>query len=479
VAIQIYDSQSHKKTDFVPLVPGQVKMYLCGPTVYDLLHVGNFRNLVRNWFEYRGFQVTFVYNYTDVEDRIIERALKENVSALEISERYIREFEKDFDSLKLRRHTHNPKVTEFMDEIVAMVQRLIDNGKAYAVNGDVFFDVHSKPDYGKLSHKNLEDLESGVRIDVDARKKHPADFALWKSAKPGEPTWASPWGPGRPGWHIECSAMVTALLGETIDIHGGGLDLIFPHHENEIAQSEGATGKQFVNYWIHNNMLNFGAQKMSKSLGNVRSARSFIAEYHPEILKYLLLSAHYRSILDFTPMQIDHVISNLARIYSALALAERASAAPTDGQVPPEFARVLTEARAGVERSLDDDFNSAEALGHLFEVVRAFNNAARTPGRVTPKQSAIAKALLEWVRWFGDLMSLFSETPTEFLGFLDDMLLKKKSLARADVDRLVQERSVARLAKDFAKSDELRKQLTEMGIAVADTPQGSEWEVAK
>jgi cysteinyl-tRNA synthetase len=483
LGISIYNSETHKKEDFQPIVPNEVKMYVCGPTVYDLLHVGNFRgaiffNLVRNWFEFRGFKVNFVYNYTDVDDKIINRAKADGVDAHVISEKYIQEFERDFASLKLRKHTHNPKVTEFMNPIIAFVETLIKNGVAYEVEGDVYFDVHAFPRYGKLSHKNLEDLESGARIEVDERKKNPADFALWKKAKPGEPFWKSPWGEGRPGWHIECSAMARTLLGDTIDIHGGGLDLLFPHHENEVAQSEGATGKPFVRYWMHNNMLNFGSQKMSKSLGNVRSARSFIAEYHPEIFKYMMLSAHYRSILDFSPDQFEHVISNLARIYSALALASRVAQAPSEA-TPADFQKVLDTAKAGVESALDDDFNTPEALARLFEVIRTFNNTVRTPGPVTPKKAAVAKAFLQWTGWLGNLMSLFAENPADFLRFLDDMLLKQKKLERASIDALVQERAQARQNKDFSRSDELRKQLTEMGIAVQDGPQGSEWEVQK
>jgi cysteinyl-tRNA synthetase len=483
LGISIYNSETHKKEDFQPIVPNEVKMYVCGPTVYDLLHVGNFRgaiffNLVRNWFEFRGFKVNFVYNYTDVDDKIINRAKADGVDAHVISEKYIQEFERDFASLKLRKHTHNPKVTEFMNPIIAFVETLIKNGVAYEVEGDVYFDVHAFPKYGKLSHKNLEDLESGARIEVDERKKNPADFALWKKAKPGEPFWKSPWGEGRPGWHIECSAMARTLLGDTIDIHGGGLDLLFPHHENEVAQSEGATGKPFVRYWMHNNMLNFGSQKMSKSLGNVRSARSFIAEYHPEIFKYMMLSAHYRSILDFSPDQFEHVISNLARIYSALALASRVAQAPSEA-TPADFQKVLDTAKAGVESALDDDFNTPEALARLFEVIRTFNNTVRTPGPVTLKKAAVAKAFLQWTGWLGNLMSLFAENPADFLRFLDDMLLKQKKLERASIDALVQERAQARQNKDFSRSDELRKQLTEMGIAVQDGPQGSEWEVQK
>lgn len=484
MGIVIHNSQTQKKEDFVPLHPGEVRMYVCGPTVYDFLHVGNFRgpvffNLVRNWLEYRGFNVKFAYNYTDVDDRIIQRAIKEGVPSINVSEHYIKEFEQDFNSLKLRKHSHNPKVTEYMEPIIEFVKELIAKGRAYEVDGDVYFDVHSIPDYGKLSNKKLEDLESGFRIEVDARKKHAADFALWKKSKEGEPSWSSPWGEGRPGWHIECSAMSRALLGDTIDIHGGGLDLLFPHHENEVAQSEGATGKPFVRYWMHNNMLNFGAQKMSKSLGNVRTLRSFVEQYNAEIYKYMMLSSHYRSVLDFTPAQIENAISALARIYSAQALAEKVLNGAADATVPPDYKKILDEAKAGVEAALDDDFNSAEAMARLFEVTRQFNNVVRTPGAVNPKKIGVAKGFKEFVGWLGGLMSLFNEPPAAFLRTLDDMLLEQKNLKREDVDRLVGERSQARAAKDFAKSDEIRGRLQEMGIAVQDTPQGSEWEVAK
>jgi cysteinyl-tRNA synthetase len=273
--------------------------------------------------------------------------------------------------------------------------------------------------------------------------------------------------------------MARGLLGDQIDIHGGGLDLIFPHHENEIAQSEGATGKQFARYWMHNNMLNFGSAKMSKSLGNVRTARSFMQEYNSEIFKYLMLSAHYRSVLDFSPVQIEHVISNLARIYSALALATKAVQTPADPKLPADLEKIFTDAKAGVEKSLDDDFNTPEALARLFEVIRVFNNHVRTPGPLNGKKAAIAKAFLEWTKWLGAQMALFAESPAEFLNTLDDMLLKKKNLDRGQIDQLVRSRGEARAAKDFKRADELRNQLLEMGIAVQDGAQGSEWEVAK
>ncbi len=485
MAIQIYNSLSHKKEEFKPVHPGEVRMYVCGPTVYDFLHVGNFRgaiffNLVRNWFEKQGYRVTYVYNYTDVDDKIINRAKAENVDSLEISEKYIKEFEADYANLKLRPQTKNPKVTEFMGPIVEFIQDLIDQKKAYVVNGDVYYDVHSFAEYGKLSHKKLEDLESGYRIEVDDRKKHPADFALWKTAKPGEPKWPSPWSEGRPGWHIECSAMSRALLGDTIDIHGGGIDLIFPHHENEVAQSEGATGKPFVNYWMHNNMLNFGNQKMSKSLGNVRTGRSFIEEYNGEILKYMMLVVHYRSTTDFSVDAVENAVSQLARFYSALCLADKLiketlALVP----VPEKFQDAIDVASKGIEEALNDDFNTPEVMARFFEVMRLFNNMCRTPGKAKPEQKAMAEVYFHWLRDKAQVMALFQEPPAEYLRKLDDMLLRKSGVSRSEVDQIVSQRMQARTDKNFALADELRAKLTAMGIAVLDSQAGTEWEVHK
>ncbi len=486
MAVKIYNSQSQQKEVFEPLEPGKVKMYVCGPTVYDFLHVGNFRgavffNLVRNWLEKRGFEVTYVYNYTDVDDKILNRAEKEGVSPQEISETYIAEFQKDYQSLKLRPHSHNPRVTEHMTQIIDFVKELVAKGHAYAVDGDVYYHVPSFKDYGKLSHKKLEDLEAGFRIEVDERKKHSADFALWKKAKTEtELGWDSPWGRGRPGWHIECSAMSRSLLGDSIDIHGGGMDLIFPHHENEIAQSEGCTGQLFVKYWMHNNMIQFGDQKMSKSLGNVVTGRAFLEKYNGEILKYLMLSAHYRSPTDLSEAQVHRSVAALARIYSALAWAQKL----IQGEgalvpVPPAFQKAIDEAEEGFAQALDDDFNTPEALARLFEVVRQFNQMCRTPGKVKPEQKAVAEVFFHWLTDKGQVMALFGEPPVEFLNLLDDMLLQQKGLERQQVDLLVQERTQARASKDYSRSDELRSQLEQMGISVQDTPEGSLWEVAK
>jgi cysteinyl-tRNA synthetase len=485
MALKIYNTLTRKKEDFVPLKAGEVKMYVCGPTVYDFLHVGNFFgaiffNLVRNWLEKSGYKVTFVYNYTDIDDKIINRAKADGVSSGDISEKYIAEFEKDFTNLHLKKHTHNPRVTEFVPQIIQFVQELIDKKKAYVLGGDVYFDVTSFSEYGKLSNKNLDDLVAGTRVEVNDKKHHVADFALWKSSKPGEPSWESPWGPGRPGWHIECSCMAHSLLGETIDIHGGGLDLTFPHHENEIAQSEARSGKTFARYWMHNNMLVFSNQKMSKSLGNVRTGRSFIEEYNAEILKFMILSSHYRSTVDFSTQQIERSIGNLARFYSSMAYASQLRASGLAlAPVPASFQEALVKAETKMAEALDDDFNTPEAMAALYEVMRLFNNLCRTPGKVKPEQQAVAEVYLPWLKRQGEIMALFQEEPIAFLKTLDDMILNKRGLTRENIDQLVVERSRARQEKNYARSDELRAELTKMGVLVADTAAGSSWEVDK
>jgi cysteinyl-tRNA synthetase len=487
----IYNTRSQTKEEFQTLEPGIVKLYLCGPTVYGFLHVGNFRgpiffNLVRNWLEHLQYKVNFIFNYTDVDDKIIDRAKVENLSALEISEKYIAEFQKDFSALKLKNHSQNPKVTEFIPSIVELIQILIERGHAYVIDtGEVLYSVRKFSDYGKLSHRNIDDLQNGIRVEMNSKKQDPLDFALWKPAKPGEPKWSSPWGDGRPGWHIECSAMIKALLGDSIDIHGGGLDLLFPHHENELAQSEGATAKPFVKYWMHNNMLTFGDRKMSKSVGNIKAAREFMNEYNPEILKYMMLSAHYRSLLDFSDKAIDMSVSGLARIYSSLALAQglldmndNQAIVPTP-HVPAKFGNALEQENENFAASLNDDFNTPEAMAAIFNIVRAFNASVRHGQKLTPELKALVIRFQAWVAEKGELMSLFLEPPAEFLHTVDDMLLGKLNVVRSDVDKIVVERSAARVAKDFAKSDELRKKLTELGISVQDFATGSSWEVTK
>ena len=466
-------------------------MYVCGPTVYGLLHVGNFRgpiffNLVRNWLEKSGFKVAFAFNFTDVDDRIIDKAKAEGSTSEEIAERYISEFKKDFAAIGLRPHTFNPKVTETMGPIVSIVEDLIKREKAYvAADGEVLYSVRSFDGYGKLSRKNIDDLQAGARVEVVPKKRDPMDFALWKPAKPGEPKWPSPWCDGRPGWHIECSAMVQSIFGPTIDIHGGGSDLVFPHHENEIAQSEGATGAPFARVWMHNAMLTFGDKKMSKSLGNIMTARDFLSKYDAEILKFMMLSVHYRSLSDFSNEAINSAIGGLAKIYSSLALAEKlagagvAAATESLGKVPPAFATVLTTATQQVSDALNDDFNTPELFAAVYAVIRAFNSSVRLGMKLTPDVLALVQAFREWMLEQGRLLALLQEPAEKYLHVLDDRLLQEKGLERAKVDAIVSERAAVRLAKDFKRSDELRDDLLKLGIAIQDTPQGTTWEVAK
>ena len=484
--LKIYNTLGKKLEEFKPIKEGEVTIYVCGPTVYWYLHVGNFRgpvffNFVRNWLEYSGYKVTYALNFTDVDDRIIAKAKAENKTATEVAEFYIDEYKKDFLSLGLRAHDHNPKVTEFIPEIISIISRLIENKKAYVAANDVNFSIEEFKDYGKLSGRKTDELKEGVRIDVNEHKKNGLDFALWKAAKPGEDlVWDSPWGKGRPGWHIECSAMVHGLFGDQIDIHGGGLDLMFPHHENEIAQSEGCTGHTYVNYWMHWNMLNFSGSKMSKSLGNVVFLRDFLKEHHPEIYKWMILSVHYRSVGDFGDEAIERAITGLAKFYSSMAMAESLAADP---QIPAlldeKYAGELGAAWAQMQVAFNEDFGTPAAFAVVYEVIRKFNSRMRRGMKVTGSVKGQCEQFLTFMKKFGDLMSLLQEPPQKFLTALDDKLLEKLGHQRAAIDILVNERAQVRAGKDFAKADELRKTLTEMHIAVSDTTDGSFWEVMK
>jgi cysteinyl-tRNA synthetase len=479
--LQIYNTLTRKKEAFVPIQAGNVKMYVCGPTVYNFLHVGNFRgpvffNLVRNWLETLGFKVEFALNFTDIDDRIIERAQVENISPSEVSEKYIAEYKKDYLSLGLKPHTYNPKVTEHLESIQKIVSELVTNQKAYVASGEVLYSVKSFEGYGKLSNRVTEELQAGSRIEIDAKKKDPMDFSLWKPAKPGEPSWPSQWGPGRPGWHIECSAMIREIFGEQIDIHGGGSDLIFPHHENEIAQSEGATGKPFVKYWMHNNMLNFSGNKMSKSLGNIVRLRDFVKDYHPEIYKYMILSVHYRSVSDFGEQGIERSIRELARFYSILNIATQFAPAGPGADFKSDQ---VTEVWTKISNSLNDDFSTPEVFATLFELVRQFNSQVKIGMKENPAILAKCMSILELFRRLNRVTALFGEEPAAFLLFLDNMLLLKKGLKREDIQKLVDERWQLKQAKDFAGADLIRKKLGELEISVMDTALGSQWEVTK
>jgi cysteinyl-tRNA synthetase len=484
MSLVVYNSLSRTKEVFKSLETGIVKIYLCGPTVYDLVHVGNFRgpifyNFLRHWLEYLGYKTNFVYNYTDVDDKIIRRANDEKVTSEAVAERFIAEFEKDFNSLGLRKHDHNPRVTQHMDSIIELIRVLVVKEKAYVINGEVLYSIASFPEYGKLSGRNPEELIAGARVEIDQRKRNPLDFALWKPSKAGEPSWPSPWGPGRPGWHIECSAMVRKILGDEIDIHGGGTDLIFPHHENEIAQSEACTGHRLARYWIHNNMFTFSGQKMSKSLGNIWRARDFLQEYNAEIYKYMVLSVHYRSLSEFSEATAELAIKALARVYSSLNLAASLLVDDGDTAANPEFELKLKNAWIKIEIALNDDFGTPEAFAQIFDLVRDFNSHYRRGMKLNAKMRTGAQLYFDFVRRFGSLMSLFQYEPSQFLIDLDNRLLEQKNLKREAINQLVLERQQVRDAKDFKRADELRAELSSLGIQVADTPQGSFWEVQK
>lgn len=455
--MQIYNTMTRKKEELVPMQEGQISMYVCGPTVYDFIHIGNARPLIvfdtmRRYLESRGYKVTYVQNFTDIDDKLIRRANAENTTVPALAERFIKEYYTDADSLGIMRSTVNPRATEHIDDIIDLVKTLIDKGHAYAVeNGDVYFSVRSYPGYGKLKGQDINDMENGVRIDPSDIKRDPLDFALWKGAKPGEPSWPSPWGEGRPGWHIECSAMSMHILGPTFDIHGGGQDLIFPHHENEIAQSEAATGKPFAHYWMHNGYLNIDNQKMSKSLGNFFRVRDITKEYDPEALRMFMLGANYRNPLNFSRELMDQAVTSLTRLRTAK---ERLEATPVDNNVAaPDLAKTLQGFRDRFNEAMDDDLNTADALGVLFDVARFVNIFASEP----KSQSDIDAVKNCYADLSGILGLLQKKTADEF---------------PADAVRLLEERTAARKAKDWAKADAIRAELKEMGYAVEDSAQG-------
>ncbi len=486
MALTVYNTLSKTKEKFQTIEPGKVKMYVCGPTVYDYLHIGNFRgaiffNLVRNWLEDQGNEVTYVYNYTDVDDKIIQRANERGIEPGELTAEFIKAFEEDYARLRLRPQTKNPRVTEHMDDIIDLVKGLVEKGKAYVVEGEVFFSIDTFETYGELSGKKLDELEAGQRVEVDERKKNPGDFVLWKPAKAGEPSWESPWGAGRPGWHIECSAMIKALLGDSIDIHGGGIDLIFPHHENEIAQGEGCSGKKYCNFWMHNNFINIKDQKMSKSLGNFITARAFMDKYHPEILKYVMLSSHYRSMLNVNDEKLDQTVSGLARVYKALREAKRfiAESDLSGGTNYKALATAMTSADAKIKKALNDDFNTGEMMANIFEVVRVFNAQNIAKKKKDANALASAHAFLDWVNSWAKVSALFLEDPEVFLKELDQILIREKGIDPAQVEDLIKQRNEAREAKDWAKSDEARDKLVELGIEIQDGENGTIWEVKK
>ncbi len=469
--MKVYNTLSKRKEEFVPITPGEVKMYVCGPTVYNLIHIGNARPMivfdtVRRYFEHKGYKVNYVSNFTDVDDKIIKKAIEEGVDAEVISERYIAECKKDMESLNVRPATTHPQATQEICGMLDMIGELIEKGHAYvAEDGTVYFRVRSFKGYGKLSHKNLDDLEGGKRsllVSGEDQKEDPFDFVLWKPKKDGEPYWESPWCNGRPGWHIECSVMSKKYLGEEIDIHAGGEDLVFPHHENEIAQSEAANGKTFAKYWMHNAFLNIDNRKMSKSAGNFFTVREIVEKYDPQVVRFFMLSAHYRSPLNFSAELMEAAKNSLERIVTAVGNLNFLLDKAPEAEMSDAEKALLEEAAAFTakfDEAMDDDFNTADAISAIFELVKFINT-----NTAADNSKAYLSALLTQVKELSDVCGLIVE--------------KKAELLDADIEALIAERQAARKAKNFARADEIRGELLAKGIVLEDTREGVKWKRA-
>ncbi len=492
MAFRVYNTLTGEKELFVPLTPGKVGMYVCGVTVYDYCHIGHARagvvfDIIFRYLKYAGYDVTYVRNYTDIDDKIINRANQEGTGFRTIADRYIQAFDEDMARLGLDKPTVEPKATDHIDGIISIIETLIAKGHAYASEGDVYYAVETFPDYLKLSGRNLEEMQAGARVDVGDKKRHPMDFALWKGSKPGEPWWQSPWGNGRPGWHIECSAMSMEFLGKTFDIHGGGKDLVFPHHENEIAQSEGANGCTFVRYWLHNGFVNINAEKMSKSLGNFFTIREVLKKYDAETLRLFILSAHYRSPIDFSDQNLDEAQSGLERIYTCLAALDEILNGPSPS---PEIAVIENLSQVGLElqekvdhcmprfvEAMDDDFNTAQALGVLFEMVRAANRFLAETKEYTP----LCLSLIAHVRHIfveaGNVLGLFTVLPATWLEGIKTVKADKIDISTEEIEQLISERTESRAAKNFKRGDEIRDLLLAKGILLLDSAQGTTWNV--
>ena len=474
MAIKIFNTQSGKKEDFVPMKEGHVGMYVCGPTVYDLSHIGHARSAVAfdvifKYFKHSGYDVNYTRNYTDVDDKIIKKANEEGISSKEVAEKYIDEFDKDMDSLGVAIPTNRPKATESMNDIIAIIEKLISKGHAYEQEDGVYFSVRKFKGYGKLSKKNIEELESGARIDVDEKKEDPLDFALWKKSKPGEPFWKSPWGEGRPGWHIECSAMSMNLLGETIDIHGGGRDLIFPHHENEIAQSEAATGKDFIKYWMHNGFVNIEKEKMSKSIGNILNIREALKEHSAEAIRLFLLSSHYRSPIDYTEQSLKDSEAAVERYYrTVLRMEEEFSEAVKT----PVDSEKVKEAMAEINEAMNDDFNTAVVVGKVFETSTKANKLMDNYSEDNKAKLALIWNIFNEVNSF---LGIFMKSATEYF----DSVKNTASVSAEEIEKLIEERKDARKNKDFKRADEIRDSLASNGIILEDKAEGTVWTVKK
>lgn len=480
--MQIYNTITRRKEKFVPRETDRVAMYVCGPTTYNFIHLGNARPLVifdtlRRYLQHKGYNVNYIQNFTDIDDKIINRAREEGDDPVRLAQKYVEEYYRDADALNVMRADVHPRVSEHLKEIIDMVKTLVDKGYAYAVDGDVFFDIAEFRPYGKLSGRSQEDMQAGARVEVDRRKKHPMDFALWKSAKEGEPAWDSPWGMGRPGWHIECSAMSLKYLGTDFDIHGGGFDLIFPHHENEIAQSEAATGQPFVRYWMHNGFITVNQEKMSKSLGNFFLVREILDKFSPDVVRFFLLATHYRSPLDFDDEKLASAGRGLERIKNCIRALEEAL------RVKPRHAltdadRTLTEGLGGrlaeFDSAMDDDFNTALAIGIFFDTVGDINTYLHRSAQADgPCFEALHKSM-EIIKTFNGVLGLF-KTNAEGKMIIDEQSEADAGLVEDLVELIIKMRQDARARKDFATADSIRNDLGKLGIIIEDTPRGVRW----
>jgi cysteinyl-tRNA synthetase len=490
MSLRIFNTQTKKKEEFLPFQQGKVGIYVCGITAYDVCHVGHARSavvfdVITRYLRYRGYDVTYVKNFTDIDDKIIEKAHREQKKIDEISERYIREHDEDMEALGVAVPTVTPRATEHIDGMIRLVATLIEKGLAYGEDGDIYYAVEKFPGYGKLSGRCLEDMLAGARIDVNDKKRNPYDFTLWKASKEGEPWWESPWGCGRPGWHLECSVMSQRYLGDTFDIHGGGEDLVFPHHENEIAQSEGASGKPLARYWVHNGFVRVNSEKMSKSVGNFFTIRDILKQYHPEVLRLFMIQSHYRSPVDFSDVALNEARQGMDRFYSTLktirdlraaGVVERADPPEDTSEKDRELIGQLQKLRERFIEAMDDDFNTARAIGCLFDTVR-FLNAS-----LTGKKAEVSAVLLEQVentlREIGAVLGLFLVEPDDYIRLDRDREAVKRGLAVAEIDALIAERWSAREKKEWQQADEIRKSLAARGVILKDTPTITTWTIA-
>ncbi|MEC7641440.1 MAG: cysteine--tRNA ligase [Nitrospinota bacterium] len=487
MSLRIYNTLTRQKEDFVPTQEGKVGMYVCGVTVYDYCHVGHARaavvfDTIYRYLQYLGYEVTYVRNFTDIDDKIIERAQKENIPWTQVTKKYIQAFNEDIGCLNAATPSKEPKATSHIEDMTAMIAKLVENGKAYERDGDVYYSIKTFEPYGRLSGKNIDELVAGARVNVDERKQNPLDFALWKKSKPGEPAWKSPWGEGRPGWHIECSAMGRKFLGEQFDIHGGGKDLVFPHHENEIAQSQGTSGKPPVKYWMHNGFVNIDQEKMSKSLNNFFSLRDIYKNYLPEVLRFFLLTVHYRSPIDFSQQSLKEAEKVLGRFYEFLSANHKtAKTAGGWGSLTQEANSAQKNEQPFIikfKTAMDDDFNSALALAHMNDELRDLNKTLNSiaTSRDEQKWQAFYLAFRDW-KQAGETLGLFSMQPDEFKNAVQRKKIEELDLNVEKVEALIEDRNNARAAKDWEKADACREELSKMDITLEDTTQGTTWKV--